>query len=92
MKLKELIEGISKDIEILDEYTRKSIFGMDINYLFFKIGNRYYLVSKSEDYFIAHLYVLTEQTPDGSKDISRPNIFREIELKEYIKKLVILEN
>lgn len=92
MKLKELIEGISKDIEILDEYTRKSIFGMNVNYVFFKIGNRYYLVSKSEDYFIAHLYVLTEQTPDGSRDISRPNIFREIELKEYIKRLVIIEN
>lgn len=92
MKLKELIEGISKDIEILNSYTRKSIFGMDINYVFFKIGNRYYLVSKSEDYFIAHLYVLTEQTPDGSRDISRPKTFVETGLKEYIKKLLILEN
>lgn len=92
MKLKELIEGISKDIEILNSYTRKSIFGMDINYVAFKIGNHYYLVSKSEDYFIAHLYVLTEQTPDGSKDISSPKVFKEIEMKEYIKKLLILEN
>ena len=88
MKLKELIEGISKDIEILDEYTRKSIFGMDINYVFFKIGNRYYLVSKSE----SPVYVLTEQTPYESKDISGPKIFGEIGLKEYIKKLLILEN
>ena len=92
MTLKELIQSISKDIEILNSYTRKSIFGMNIDYVFFKIGNRYYLVSKSEDYFIAHLYVLTEQTPDGSKDISRPKVFKEKELKEYIKKLLILEN
>ena len=92
MTLKELIQSISKDIEILDEYTRKSIFGMDINYVFFKIGNHYYLVSKSEGYFVSHLYVLTEQTPDGSKDIPGPKIFEEIGLKEYIKKLLILEN
>ena len=92
MKLKELIESISKDIEILDAFTQKSIFGMNIDYVFFKIGNRYYLVSKSVGYFNAHLYVLTEQAADGSKDISSPNIFEEIGLKEYIKRLVILEN
>ena len=39
MKLKELIQSISKDIEILDAYTRKSIFGMNIDYVFFKIRN-----------------------------------------------------
>ncbi len=86
MKLKELIQSVSKDIEILDTYTRKSIFGMNIDYVAFKIRNHYYLVSKSK------IYVLTEQTPDGSKDISRPKVFEEIELKEYIKRLVILEN
>ena len=88
MKLKELIQSVSKDIEILNSYTRKSIFGMNIDYVFFKIGNRYYLVSKSE----SPVYVLTEQTPDGSRDISRPKTFEEIGLKEYIKKLLILEN
>ena len=86
MKLKELIESISNDIEILETYTRKSIFGMNIDYVFFKIRSHYYLVSESV------MYVLTEQTADGSKDISRPNIFEEIGLKEYIKKLLILEN
>lgn len=88
MTLKELIQSISKYIEILNSYTRKSIIGMNIDYVFFKIGNHYYLVSKNESWF----YVLTEQTPDGSRDISKPNIFIEIELKEYIKKLLILEN
>ena len=92
MKLKELIQSVSKDIEILDTYTRKSIFGMNIDYVFFKIRSHYYLVSKSVGYFEGYLYVLTEQTPDGSKDISRPKVFEEIELKEYIKRLVILEN
>ena len=86
MNEKELIEGISKDIEILDTYTRKSIFGMNIDYVSFKIGNHYYLVSKSK------IYVLTEQTADGSKDISSPKTFVETGLKEYIKKLLILEN
>lgn len=88
MTLKELIQSISKDIEILNSYTRKSIFGMDINYVFFKIGNHYYLVSKSEDYF----YILTEQTPNVRNDISTHKIFEETGLKEYIKKLLILEN
>ena len=88
MKLKELIQSVSKDIEILNSYTRKSIFGMNIDYVAFKIGNHYYLVSKSE----SSIYILTEQTPDGSKDISRPKVFEEIGMKEYIKKLLILEN
>lgn len=88
MTLKELIQSVSKDIEILDTLTKKSIFGMNIDYVAFKIGNHYYLVSKSESPF----YVLTEQTPDGSKDISSPKVFKEIEIKEYIKKLLILEN
>ena len=92
MELKELIQRISNDIEILDEYNKKSIFGMNIDYVFFKIGNRYYLVSKSVGYFNAHLYVLTEQTPDGRKDISRPKIFSRKGLIDYIKKLLILEN
>ena len=92
MALKELIQSISNDIEILNSYTRKSIFGMNIDYVFFKIGNRYYLVSKSVGYFNAHLYVLTEQTADGRKDISSPKTFVETGLKEYIKKLLILEN
>ena len=78
MKLKELIQSISKDIEIIETYTKKSIFGMNIDYVAFKIGNHYYLVSKSE----SPVYVLTEQTADGRKDISRPNIFEEIELKD----------
>ena len=88
MKLKELIESVSNDIEILNSYTRKSIFGMNIDYVFFKIRSHYYLLSKSESW----VYVLTEQTPDGSRDISRPKVFEEIGLKEYIKKLLILEN
>ena len=92
MKLKELIQSISKDIEILNSYTKKSVFGMNIDYVFFKIRSHYYLVSKSIGYFNAHLYVLTEQTSDGSRDISRPKTFEEIGLKEYIKKILILEN
>ena len=88
MELKELIQSIRKDIEIIKTFTKKSVFGMNIDYVSFKIRNHYYLVSKSETYF----YVLTEQTEDGSKDISRPKLFEEIELKEYIKRLLILEN
>lgn len=88
MTLKELIESISKDIEILDAFTQKSVFGMNIDYVSFKIGNRYYLVSKSEDDF----YILTEQTPNVRNDISTHKIFEEIGLIEYIKKLLILEN
>lgn len=86
MALKELIQSISKDIKIIETFTQKSVFGMNINYVSFKIGNRYYLVSKSV------MYVLTEQTADGSKDISSPKVFARKELIEYIKKLLILEN
>ena len=88
MTLKELIQRISQDIEILDSFSKKSFYGMKIDYVSFKIGSHYYLVSKSKSPF----YVLTEQTPDGSKDISRPKVFEEIGLKDYIKKLLILEN
>lgn len=88
MTLKELIQSISKYIEILDTFTQKSVFGMNIDYISFKIGNRYYLVSKSEDDF----YILTEQTPNVRNDISTHKIFEETGLKEYIKKLLILEN
>ena len=92
MKLKELIQSISKDIEILNSYTKKSVFGMNIDYVFFKIRSHYYLVSKSIGYFNAHLYVLTEQTSDGSKDISEAKAFNRKGLIDYIKRLVILEN
>ena len=88
MKLKELIQSISKDIEILNSYTKKSIFGMIIDYVAFKIGNHYYLVSKSKN----PVYVLTEQTPDGSRDISEAKGFSRKGLIDYIKRLVILEN
>lgn len=88
MKLKELIQNISKDIEILDSYTQKSFFGMNIDYVSFKIGNNYYLVSKSE----SPIYVLSEQTKESSKNISNAKIFEEKDLIEYIKKLLILEN
>ena len=88
MTLKELIQSISKDIEILDTLTKKSIFGMNIDYVAFKIGNHYYLVSKSESPF----YALTEQTTDGGKDISTTKVFVETELIDYIKKLLIIEN
>ena len=86
MTLKELISSISKDIEILKSYTEKSFFGVDIDYVEFKIGNHYYLVSELE------YCVLTEQTSDRSKDISGPKTFSRRGLKEYIKKLLILEN
>ena len=85
---KELIQNISKDIEILNSFTQKSFFGMNIDYVAFKIGNHYYLVSKSESPF----YVLTEQTEDGSKDISDAKAFNRKGLIDYIKKLLILEN
>ena len=85
---KELIQSISKDIEILNSFTQKSFFGMNIDYVSFKIGNHYYLVSKSESPF----YVLTEQTEDGSKDISDAKAFNRKGLIDYIKKLLILEN
>ena len=85
---KELIQNISKDIEILNSFTQKSFFGMNIDYVSFKIGNHYYLVSKSESPF----YVLTEQTEDGSKDISDAKAFNRKGLIDYIKKLLILEN
>ena len=88
MTLKELIQNISEDIEILDSYTRKSFFGMIIDYVAFKIGNHYYLVSKSESPF----YVLTEQTQDGSKDISKAKAFYRKGIIDYIKRLLILEN
>ena len=87
MTLKELIQRIDKDIEILDSCTRKSIFGMNIDYVAFKIGAHYYLVSKSESPF----YVLTEQTADGSRDISEAKGFDRTGLIDYIKRLVILE-
>lgn len=88
MELKELIQSISKDIEIIETFTEKSVFGMNINYVSFKIGNNYYLVSKSE----SSVYVLTEVTPNGSKDISGFKIFNRKDLIVYIKKLLILEN
>ena len=88
MTLKELIQRISKDIEILDAYTRKSIYGMKIDYVAFKIGSHYYLVSKSKSPF----YVLTEQTADGSRDISEAKGFDRTGLVDYIERLLILEN
>ena len=88
MKLKELIESISKDIEITKSFS-ETVFGMNIDYVSFKFGSHYYLVSHGSK---GCVYILTEQTQDGSKDISSPNIFEEIGLKEYIKRLVILEN
>ena len=90
MTLKELIQSISNDIEILNSYTKKSIFGMNIDYVSFKIGSHYYLVSKSES--PVYVYVLTEQISDGSRDISSPKIFSRKGLIDYIKKLLILEN
>ncbi len=86
MELKKLIKSISKDIEILDSYTKKSFYGVDIEYVAFKIGNFYYLASK--DIF----YVITEQTPDRSQDISPATVFRRKGFIEYIKRLLILEN
>ena len=88
MALKELIQRIGKDIEILDSYTKKSFYGVDIDYVAFKIGNHYYLVSKSKSPF----YVLTEQTPDGSRDISEAKAFDRTGLVDHIKRLLILEN
>lgn len=86
MTLKELIQRIDKDIEILDSYTKKSFYGVDIDYVAFKIGNHYYLASKSI------YYVLTEQTADGSRDISEAKGFDRTGLIDYIKRLLILEN
>lgn len=88
MTLKELIQRISQDIEILDTFSKKSVFGMNINYVAFKIGNHYYLVSKSKSPF----YVLTEQTADGSRDISEAKGFDRTGLIDHIERLLILEN
>ena len=88
MTLKELIQSINKDIEIIETFTEKAIFGMNINYVSFKIGNRYYLVSKSE----SPIYGLSEVTPDVINNISGVKIFNRKDLIVYIKKLLIVEN
>lgn len=87
MALKELIQRIDKDIEILDAFSKKSIYGMNINYVVFKIGSHYYLVSKSKSPF----YVLTEQTADGSRDISEAKGFDRTGLIDYIRELEVKE-
>lgn len=88
MTLKELIQRISQDIEILDAFSKKSFYGMKIDYVVFKIDSHYYLVSKSKSPF----YVLTEQTADGSRDISEAKGFDRTGLIDYIERLLILEN
>lgn len=88
MTLKELIQIIDKDIEILDAFSKKSFYGMKIDYVSFKIGSHYYLVSKSKSPF----YVLTEQTADRSRDISEAKGFDRTGLIDYIERLLILDN
>lgn len=83
MNLNNLIESIDSRVEIIDSYIKKSFFGEFINYVAFKIANHYYLVSE-----LNNNYILTEQAPDGSKDISSPIIFSKKELKKYIKLLI----
>lgn len=83
MNLNDLIESIDSRVEIIDSYIKKSFFGEFINYVAFKIGSHYYLVSE-----LNNNYVLTEQSQDGSKDISSPIVFTKKELKKYIKSLI----
>lgn len=83
MNLYNLIQSIDSRVEIIDSYIKKSFFGEMINYVAFKIGSHYYLVSE-----LNNNYILTEQTPDGSKDISLPIIYKKEELKKYIKSLI----
>ena len=84
MTLREIIESISKDIEIIDSFTKESFYGVDIDYVKFKIGSHYFLVSKSV------VYVLTEQTPDSSMDITLPVAYSRSGLVKEIKRLVVI--
>ena len=84
MTLRELIQSISKNIEILEAFTKKSFYGVDIDYVAFKIGSHYFLVSKSK------AYVLTEQTPDGSMDITTPIAYSKKGLIKAIMRLVVI--
>ena len=81
MRLSKLIQSISKDIEIIDSFTKESFYGVDIDYVAFKIGSHYFLVSKST------FYVLTEQTPDSSMDITPPVAYSRSGLIKEIKRL-----
>lgn len=82
MNLKDLIQSIDSRIEIIDFYKKRSFFGKMITYVAFKIGNHYYLASELND------YIITEQTPDGSKDISAPIVLSKDGLKKHIKSLI----
>lgn len=84
MTLREIIESISNDIEIIDSFTKESFYGVDIDYVKFKIGSHYFLVSKST------FYVLTEQTPDSSMDITPPIAYSRSGLVKEIKRLVVI--
>lgn len=83
MELKEIIESISSDIEILDDFTKKSfLVNANIDYVAFKIGSHYYLASKHK------IYVMTEQTEDGSRDLTLPVTYSRTRFIEELKKLV----
>ena len=83
MELKEIIESVSSDIEILEVKTKKSyIVNDDIDYVAFKIGSHYYLASKYQ------CYVMTEQTEDGSRDLTLPVAYSRNGLVKELKKLV----
>lgn len=86
MNLNELIKNISNKIEILNYYHKEAFFGVMIEYCAFKIKDYYFLVSKEL------LYGITEQNPEGTKDISDIKIFNKKELIEYIKRLVITKS
>lgn len=83
MNLKDLIQSIDSRIEIIDFYAKKSFFGEMIDFLFFKIGTHYYLISE-----LKNNYIITEQTPDGAKDISAPIWMKKDALKVHIESLI----
>ena len=83
MTLKEIIENVSPKIEILDDFTKKSLLvNANIDYVSFKIGSHYYLASKYQ------YYVMTEQTEDGSRDLTLPVAYSRTRFIEELKKLV----
>lgn len=83
MTLKKIIESVSPKIEILKKFTKKSyIVNDNIDYVSFKIGSHYYLASKYQ------WYVMTEQTEDGSRDLTPPVAHSRTRFIEELKKLV----
>ena len=82
MTLKEIIESVSSDIEILDDFTKKSfLVNANIDYVSFKIGSHYYLASKYK------WYAINEKSNDGS-DLTPPVAYSRARFVEELEKLV----